>query len=307
MTRPPFDLRRLRHFVTVAEQRSFRGSAEALHVSQPSLTRQIQLLEEQLGVTLLKRGPRGVELTPAGEQFYGDATRILQMSVQAAEHAQLAAQGQMGRLDIGIFGSAVFHAIPRIVLGFRSRYPGVKVALHSMDRTAQVQALREQRLNVGFNWFFRGDSQIAGEVVTSETLRVVVQEQHPLAERDVLSIDDLRGEPLIVFPRVGRPNFADHVLFLCRQAGFEPTIAEEVDDVVTAVALVSSGFGLSVVVDAASRIVAPGVRFIPLEHVPGMKVDLSLMYRREDDSPLLQAFLAEARAYGGNGKRAAQK
>lgn len=297
MPRPAFELRRLSYFVAVAEEGSFRAAALALHVSQPPLTRQIQLLEQELGISLFKRGARGVSLTAAGEQFFRDAKRIIRLSAEAVDDALMAADGHLGRLDLGIFGSAIFYTIPRIVLDFRRRHPRVQVALHNLDRAAQLQALRERRLSAGFNWFFSGDGDIAREVLMAESLVVAVQESHPLAGRSRLVLEDLRHQPLILFPRAGRPNYADHVLYLCRQAGFEPQTADEVDDVVTAVALVSCGFGLCVTVASAGRIMSPGVRFIPLEVAAGMNVELCLYHRRDDDSPLLAAFLSTAREY----------
>lgn len=297
MSRPSFELRRLSYFIAVAEEGSFRGAATALHVSQPPLTRQIQLLEEELGVSLFQRGARGVKLTPGGEQFYKDAKRILQLSSDAVDDALAAAEGHLGRLDVGIFGSAIFYTIPKIVLEFRRRHPRVKVALHNLDREGQLLALREGRLSAGFNWFFPGDAEIVREVLMGESLVVAVQESHPLAGREQLVVDDLRGQPLILFPRSGRPNYADHVLYLCRQGGFEPQGVEEVDDVVTAVALVSCGFGLCVTVASAGKLMSPGVRFIPLRVAPKMNVELCLYHRRDNDSPLLAAFLAVARGY----------
>ena len=297
MSRPSFELRRLAYFIAVAEAGSLRAAAAALHVSQPPLTRQIQLLEEELGIALFERTAKGVKLTAGGARFFDDAKRILQLSTEAADDARLAAEGHLGRLDVGIFGSAIFYTIPKIVLEFRRRYPRVKVALHNLDRAGQLLALRERRLNAGFNWIFPGDGEIARQVLMAESLVVAVQENHPLAARARLSVADLRGQPLILFPRSGRPNYADHVLYLCRQGGFEPQGVEEVDDVVTAVALVSCGFGLCVTVASAGKLMSPGVRFIPLRVDPGMNVDLCLYHRRDDHSPLLAGFLGVAQAY----------
>ena len=137
------EIRHLRYFVAVVEQGSFRGAALRLHVSQPPLTRQIQQLEEVLGVQLLLRKPRGVETTVAGQVFFDEARNILALTEQAASRAQLAGEGQLGRLDVGVFGSAVLDTIPRIIQKFRNTYPRVEVVLHNLDRAGQLRALRE--------------------------------------------------------------------------------------------------------------------------------------------------------------------
>jgi DNA-binding transcriptional LysR family regulator len=127
------------------------GAAARLHISQPPLTRQIQQLEEELGVTLFTRTPRGMELTQAGELFLEEARNIRALVEQATERTQRAGQGKLGRLDVAIFGSAILDAIPKLLLAFRNRHPDVKVVLHTMTKAEQIEALRQRRISVGFN------------------------------------------------------------------------------------------------------------------------------------------------------------
>lgn len=289
------EFRHLRYFVAVAEQRSFRGAALRLHVSQPPLTRQVQQLEELLGVALLVRRPRGVEPTEAGRVFYEEARNILALTGQAAERAQLAGQGQLGRLDVGIFGSAVFGAIPRIIEAFRDRYPRVEVVLHNLDRAEQIRALRERRLTVGFNRFFDEEPDLSWEVVQAERLNVALPRTHRLARRGSLSLEDLRDQPLIVYPRAPRPSFIEQLLRMFHRKGVNPRITQEVDDVVTAVALVASGFGLSIVTDSACNLRLPGIAYAQLRDVERATFDLCMIHRNDDESPLLQSFLRTAR------------
>lgn len=290
------EIRHLRYFVAVVEQRTFRAAALRLHVSQPPLTRQIQQLEDALGVKLLERSARGAEPTAAGRVFYQEARNLLTLAEQAAERTRLAGDGRLGRLDIGVFGSAVLGAIPQVVQRFRQTHPQVEVVLHSLDRIGQIKALRERRINVGFNRFFTEEPDLIWEVIQSEQMVVVVPSGHALASRPVLSLAEIGREPLILYPRAPRPGFIDTMMRLFHQRKITPHVSQEVDDMVTAVGLVASGSGLSLVTDSGRNLRVPGTVQIPLQKADSATVDLSVIWRRDDDSPLVAAFLQEARA-----------
>lgn len=289
------EIRHLRYFVAVVEQGSFRAAALHLHVSQPPLTRQVQQLERALGVTLLLRKPRGVETTVAGQVFFEEARNVLGLIEQGANRAQLAGQGQLGQLDIGVFGSAVFGAIPLVIQAFRQRHPKVEVVLHNLDRAGQIRALRERRLTVGFNRFFEEEPDLSWEVVHPERLNVALPAAHPLASRRRLRLQDIASQHLILYPRHPRPSFVDQALRLFQEKQLTPRKIQEVDDVVTAVALVSSGLGLSLVTDSACNLRLPGLVYLPLQADEADSFDLCMIYRNDDDSALLQAFVGTVR------------
>lgn len=298
------EFRHLRYFTAVAEARSFRAAAQQLHVSQPPLTRQVQQLEELLGLVLLERQPRGVELTAAGIVFLEEARNLLALADLAIDRTQMAAQGQLGRLDVGVYGSAVFDAIPRVIQAFRSAHPKVEVVLHNLDRAGQIKALRERRLTVGFNRFFVEEPDLVWDVVLAEALNVALPAGHRLVSRAQLTIADLSGEPLVVYPRTPRPSFIDQVLGLFHRRHLTAQVVQEVDDVVTAIALVSSGFGLTMVSDSALNLRLPGIVYRPLERNEAL-IDLCMIRRAEDDSALLRAFIDVVRKvlpqHPGNG------
>ena len=168
------DLRRLKSFVVLAEELNFNRAAARLHISQPPLTRQIQLLETELGAPLFERQPKGLVLTAAGCTLLDDARRILGMADAAKDRAAQAGRGEIGRLDVGIFGSAIFHHIPRLLLQFRSRYPQVQISLHEQTKAEQIQALRERRLTIGFNRHVRPAPDLVVESVYQEPLLVAL-------------------------------------------------------------------------------------------------------------------------------------
>lgn len=289
------ELRRLSYFVAVVEQKSFRAASLRLHLSQPPLTRQIQLLEEALGVQLLRRGPSGAEPTPAGEMFYQDARNLLALAQQAADRVRMAGQGRLGRLDVGVFGSAVLGAIPRIVLAFRERHPQVDVVLHSLDREAQLKALRERRIDIGFNRFFGEEPDLHWETIQTEQMNVVLPARHALASRRALGLADIGAHPLILYPRTPRPGFIDYLMSLFHRRGITPQSVQEVDDVLTATSLVASGMGLSLVTDSGRNLSVPGIVHLPLKPADRAEVELCIIHRSTDESPLVRGFLETAR------------
>tara|TARA_R110001592_G_scaffold363372_1_gene686030 strand:+ start:140557 stop:141477 length:921 start_codon:yes stop_codon:yes gene_type:complete len=290
------ELRHLRYFIAVADAGTFRGAALQLHVSQPPLTRQIQQLEGVLEVKLFERKSRGVELTAPGEVLYEEANNILALVDQAALRTKQAGEGQLGRLDVGIFGSAIYGAVPTIIREFRATHPKVEIILHNLDRPGQIKALRERRLTAGLNRFFGDEPGLSWEKVHSERMNLAVYLDHPFANRSSITPSEVGHEPLILYPRKVRPSFIDYVQKMFHECGITPNIAHEVDDVTTAIALVSSGMGLSLVTQSASNLRLPNVGYIPLEHNANGEFDLDIIYRSDDSSPLLQTFLETVRA-----------
>jgi DNA-binding transcriptional LysR family regulator len=289
------ELRHLRYFVAVVEQGSFRGAALRLHVSQPPLTRQIHQLEDAIGVKLLIRRPRGVEATDAGVVFFEEARNVLSLIERGASRAKLAGLGQIGRLDVGVFGSAMFKAIPNVIQVFRSRYPQVEVLLHNLNRQEQIRALRERRLTVGFNRFFSEEPDLTWEVLQTEAIHVALYTTHPLAKQKRIALADIGDETLILYPRSPRPSFIEHMLRTFHERGISPKTIHEVDDVVTAVALVTAGLGVSLVTDSACNLRLPGIKYLPLRKEDQTRFDLCLIYRSDDDSRVLHAFLQLSR------------
>lgn len=290
------DIRQLRYFVAVVRHRSFRAASEMLHISQPPLTRQIQQLEAAISTRLLIRQNRGVEPTPAGAAFYEDAKNILDMLDRATHRAFLTGKGQLGRLDVGVFGSAVLDTVPRILKAFRDIYPDVEVVLHNMDRETQLRALRDQRISVGLNRFFKSEPGLLWEPLYSERLFAAVPSGHPLAARADVRFADLAPEPLVFYPRASQPTgFTYELLRLFHTRNLVPNVVQEVDDVVTAVALVSSGLGVCFIVEPARNLQLPGVAYIPIDAREEIRFDLSVIWRQDDHTPLVEAFLDVAR------------
>lgn len=292
------NFRQLRYFVAVAEEANIGRAALRLNISQPPLTRQVQQLEKDLGVQLLIRTPKGVELTQAGRTLYSEARNILSLTEIAAERTIKAEHGQLGRLDIAFFGSAILNIIPQTILRFRNQYPDINVVLHAMTKPEQISALLRREIDIGFNRLLAPHSEITTEVILNEQLVIAVNENHRLAHKKALSLIDLADEPMILFPSASRPGFIDHAIRICNEAGFSPNITQEVGDAVSGVALVASGFGLSIVPRSTTVLSIPGVIFREIDSADkNATVDLSCIYRNDDNSSILSNFLNVARTY----------
>lgn len=286
------DLRKLRYFMTVAEEGNLGRASALLHISQPPLTRQIHQLEQELEVQLFNRTPKGMELTEAGIMLLREAKNIFSLIQQASEKTQRASQGRLGRLDIAVFGSGILDVIPRLLTRFKKDYPEVKVVLHTMEKEEQILALQQHRIAAGFNRMLKPVPGISSEILNREKLLLAVNETSPLASQAVIKFNELAEHPMVLFSSSGRPNFVDKVMSLCYKAGFTPKITQEVGDVVTGVALVASGFGICLVSQSASSLSLPGVIYREIDDLPeNATIDLSCIYRSNDNSKILASFL----------------
>lgn len=290
------EFRHLRYFMALADEGSFGRAAKRLHVSQPPLTRQIRQLEDEFGTRLFERTSKGVELTQTGRLFRDDAAKILALALQTAERTRKAGRGQLGRLDVGIFGSAVLNVIPRLILEFRRRYPDVEVHLHTMTRPEQIVALQERRLTVGFLRVFPDAPDMAVETVLRERLTVAINRDNDLSRHREIAVRAFADQSLILFPSSPRPSLGDHIVALCHAEGFQPRVTQEVQDVVTSIALVSCGFGICVAPECAARLRLPHVVYRPLKGSERI-IELGCAYRPDDRSPILKSFLDVVRQF----------
>lgn len=289
------DLRQMRYFLAVAEERHVGRAAERLHMAQPPLTRQIRALEDELGATLFLRTPKGMELTEAGQTLLDEVPNLLQLAQRARERTRAAGQGEIGRLDVGLFGSGVLDVIPRLLAQFHAERPDVKIVLHTMTKAEQLDALRERRISVGFNRLVPPEPDLVIETVLRERMRVALPAGHRLCANESVRIPDLAGEPMILYPNLPLPGLAQQVMGAFAGEDTPLRIEQEVEDVLTAIALVAGGFGLCVTTASSESLRLPGVVYRPLDCAGLRDIELSCIHRRGDPSPVLAAFLAVVR------------
>ncbi len=229
--------------------------------------------------------------------FYEEARNIRSLVEQAVERTKRAGEGKLGRLDIGIFGTGILGTIPKLLQLFRDSNPDVVVSLHTMSKAEQIEAIRQKRITIGFNRMLSPLADITTELIMREPLFLVLNADHPLSRLESVPFMEVANYPLVLFPSGARPNFVDRIVQLCQNMGVTPEISQVVGDAVTGMALVAGGFGITIVPKSATAISLPGVVFRPFRDAISATVDLSCIYRSDDRSPILQAFLASVQKF----------
>lgn len=294
----PYELRHLVYFLEVARQLHFRRAAEALHVAQPALSRQIAQLEKALGSQLFVRTQRRVELTPAGRAFADRIEPLLKSLSGAAHELQALTEGQSGHVRVAFTGLAMATVLPGILREFNRRFPGIRVELNESPTSAQRAALQAGDLGCGF---FHPDADTPGlktRLLLRERNGVLLPADHPLARRGRLRLKDLASTPFVLFPRSHNPGFYDRILTACAQAGLTPRIAEEVWPRANGIGLVRAGIGATFITPSEARHAPPDVVFRPLVgHAPESRLVLGWKAGSVPD-PALAAFLSVAEEKG---------
>ncbi|WP_309479623.1 LysR family transcriptional regulator [Brevibacillus agri] len=261
--------------------------AARLHIAQPPLSRQIRQLEEEVGVQLFFRTNRHVELTSAGKAFLEKAYQLLDLVEEACDTARMAARAEHGKLLIGFTGTA-HHLLP-IVTAYRETYPNVSLNLQLLGTTAQVQALHDKRIDVGFLTQPVNSDQLIVKPYFSPEIGAILPEQHPLAQSgEPIRITDLADESFVITPRQIGPGFYDTVTKVCHQAGFSPKITVETHDMQTVIELVSSGMGVSL--GPRLPLAGKSVAFRALSDV-SIRLEAGVAYRMDEKSELVHSFL----------------
>jgi DNA-binding transcriptional LysR family regulator len=290
------ELRHIRYFLAVAEERNVTRAAEKLGIGQPPLSQQIHALEKEMGVRLFRRTGHGVVLTEAGEAFAIDAKRLLDDARQAVHKAQSAGRGETGHLNIGFTGSAVFNPmVLDLIRRFRQSYPGVELTL-TEGNTAQLLAhLEDGRLDVAF--VRPGDqtpSSIVFDHITLEPMKIVLPATHRLSKRRKIQLAMLAEEPFVLLPREASPMLNDVIVGACRNAGFEPMFGQQAPQLSSVVNLVAAEFGVSMVPASVSQIHAEGVVYVDTEGI-SVNIRLDVASRRDAVTAKTANFLAITR------------
>ncbi len=278
----------MRYFVAVAEHLHFGRAADELATAQPSLSRQIQQLEEELGVQLFERTNRHVELTGAGRMFLADARRTLQSADASVRHARENAEGTRGELRMGFIGGAMMMKLPIAMREFRRRYPNVDIVPHAMHYPEHHPALRAGTIDIAWT-VAEPDPEIDSVTVATDELLAVVPADHPFASREMIRVSDFSNEGLVMLRYADSPRLHDETMRLCAANGFRPSHVYEVLEEETVLGLVSAGFGVALVPGPWSVIHVPGIVFIKLDGAFFIREQLS--WHRERNSPIIRAFV----------------
>src|SRR5690606_35065332 len=246
------DLRQIRYFVAVASARSFTRAAEQLHIAQPPLSRQIRLLEGELGVQLLHRDSRPLQMTEAGRVFYEQALQVLHRAEQMKTATIQVGKGQRQRVSIGFVASTLYGEVPVLTRKLRQLYPDIDFQLVELTTLQQIDALKTGRIDVGFGRIRSQDRSVARRVLREERLVLAIPPGHDLARvTGPLALEAIQGQELIVYPKEPRPSFADQVLSLLHDSGIRPAQTHEVRELQTALGVVAAEVGVCLIPAAA--------------------------------------------------------
>jgi len=286
------ELRHLRYFVAVAEEKHFTRAAERLGIGQPPLSQQIQQLERELGARLFRRLSRGVELTEVGAVFLVDARLTLEAAARAGANARRAARGELGALQIGFTVSASFHPfVPKVILRFRETHPEVTLTLREGNSSELLNGVRDGRLDLAIvRPPARFHDNLELEAMFNEDMLIVLSTSHRLSGHASLSLSEIADEDFVLYARQTGPGVFDAIVAACQQAGFSPHVTQEAPQMSSTINLVAAGLGVSIVPAAIRSFRAEGVRYIPIRGI-APRAPLSLAYRRFEQAPAVLRFL----------------
>jgi DNA-binding transcriptional LysR family regulator len=289
------ELRHIRYFLAVAEERHFTRAASKVGIGQPPLSQQIKDLEVEVGAALFRRVPHGAELTEAGVAFLGGVREMPLIAERATLAARRAARGETGLLRVGFTASAAFNAVvPAAIRAFRRAYAGVQLMLEEANTTRLVDGLTDGSLDAVF---LRPGAPVSENFqlrpLSEEPMLVVLPETHRCAAQSEIDLPALRKDPFLLFPRAEGPTLSDTIVGACQHAGFEPIVGQLAPQISSVVNLVAAELGVSIVPASMSQLHVTGVAY---RQIAGRSptARLAFAYRRGETSVVVRNFIARA-------------
>jgi DNA-binding transcriptional LysR family regulator len=284
-----FELSQLRCFVAVATELNFRRAAERLNMTQPPLSRQIQLLEHQLNIRLFERTKRSVRLTSAGRMFLPEAQSLLDRAHVVALAAQRVARGDAGSVAVGFVAGAIYDFLPRVVSAARMQLPDIDLFLKEMNNYELIEGLASRQIDLGLVRPPLDRRGIESECVVRESFVLAIPRDHPLAAKRRLTIAGLDKQPFIMYsPTHWRP-FYELLAGMFRSAAIAPEYVQFIGSTHSIVALVNTGMGIALVPKAAAKLQFDNVLFRPINLGAGIQAELHLVWRKDNENSAFPA------------------
>lgn len=296
------EFRQLKYFIAVAEELHFGRAAESLHLSQPALSKQIQALEDSLEIQLLERTKHWVKLTAAGHKFLETARCVLHDVEEGIQVTRQVADGQVGKVRIGLTEATLFCLGRDILKTCRECYPQVDLTLISGSTEAHVEALRTHQIDIGFVYLPIRDPTLYVDPLYRESYVAAVPASHRLAKQKQILLQALANEPLIFYPRSLAPVLYADFIKCCEQAGFVPNVLQEAELAQTRLGLAAAGAGITFVLEDMQNLSAKGVIYRPLiGNFPTLK--LALARRQTEVSPAVLELLKVLKAIASSTRK----
>ena len=284
------ELRHLRYFVAVADDLSFTRAAAKLRLAQPSLTRQIHNLEEEIGVRLLNRSKNVVGLTEEGRSFLVDARRILALATESVLAVQRLSRGETGQLNIAYRSNFDFELLPETLGAFRQTYPHVALNLFDMTPAEQLRALEARKIDLGFIGLAPENTKdLQYESIARSRTLAVLPETHPLARKRQVKLAELKTLFFVGMSEKTHPGFRNWLSQTCQKAGFTPRILQDAELEPSRMTFVAEGLGVSLAREHIKKLPHPGVVLRPLW--PPVKSDYCIAWNRDNDSRALHQYI----------------
>jgi DNA-binding transcriptional LysR family regulator len=301
------ELRHLRYFCAVAEEQSFTSAARRLHVSQSGVSGQVRDLEQELGVTLLRRNQREVMLTAEGAVFLRETQEILRHAKRAVEMVTRASHGQYGKLTVGLCGPATAPFLPRLIREFRRRQPGVMLSLKDIEPAHQPSALADREIDIGFTRSVPAEFRkiLHSEIYFSECIIVVLPRGHALEASEAIQLAQLSAERMILYAREGAPELFDGIIAMCRRAKFSPNIVDTPRLWQSVLTMVEAAEGIALVPASVQHLCSNGVSFRALRDKKCL-IDVVLAWRQSDPDAIRDGFVSLLRKNQAEIKRMMQ-
>jgi len=289
------ELRHIRYFLAVAEERHFTRAAAKVGIGQPPLSQQIKDLEGEVGAQLFHRLAHGAELTEAGKAFMAGVKEMPLIAERATMAARRAARGETGSLRVGFTASAAFNVVvPSAIRAFRRAYPDIYLTLEEANTTRLVTGLREETLDAVFlRPGTPGSEELQLRRLSEEPMVVALPERHPAAACEEIDLAILKDEPFLLFPREIGPTLYDTIVEACRNAGFEPAIGQLAPQIGSIITLVAAELGVSIVPASMMQVRVTGVAYRQIAD-QSPTAQLALACRRGETSPVVRNFIARA-------------
>lgn len=284
------ELRHLRYFVAVAEELSFTKAAGRLRIAQPSLTRQIKDLEEEIGARLLDRTKKQVKLTNEGECLLARAKRLLGDSIEMVESVREVSR-QAASIRIGYVPNPFHRLLPITISTFEKQYPKISVKLFGMAPSDQFRALTESKIDIAFVGMSAAirENGLQFQVIASYPVVALLPTNHRLASRGAVKLKDLESASFISMSDSGYPGYPRWLNATCEQAGFTPRILEVVESERRVIQAVQSEFGVALLPEQVRNVVPGNLRIRKV--VPSVRINSAVAWRENDQSPILRAYL----------------